>query len=121
VVLVVEDQFLIAMDLQHLLEQHGWRVLGPALAVEEALRLLDGETPDVALLDVNLRGATVIPVAEALRARGACRSCWRAPTTAHSSRPKAWLGCSTSASPPTSSGCSLSWRKPCGLDGSRRP
>ena len=62
-VLVVEDEFLIAMDLEAMLREHGWRVLGPAATVEEALRLLDGggETPDVALLDVNLRGRTVAP------------------------------------------------------------
>jgi two-component system, response regulator PdtaR len=69
-VLVVEDEFLIAMDLEHLLQQHGWRVLGPAATVAEALRLLQGEAPDVALLDINLRGELVTPVAEALRARG---------------------------------------------------
>jgi DNA-binding response OmpR family regulator len=69
-VLLVEDEFLIAMDLEHLLRQHGYRVLGPAATVAAALRLLDGEEPDVALLDVNLRGEMVTPVAEALRARG---------------------------------------------------
>jgi CheY-like chemotaxis protein len=69
-VLVVEDEFLIAMDLEAMLRGHGWRVLGPAATVAEALRLLDGgETPDVALLDVNLRGRTVAPVAEVLRER----------------------------------------------------
>jgi two-component system, response regulator PdtaR len=70
-VLVVEDEFLIALDLELLLRRHGWRVLGPAATVDQALRLLrDGETPDVALLDVNLGGEPVTPVAEALRARG---------------------------------------------------
>ena len=45
-VLVVEDEFLIAMDLELLLQRHGWRVLGPAATVDQALRLLqDGETP----------------------------------------------------------------------------
>ena len=69
--LVVEDEFLIAMDLEVLLERHGWRVLGPAASVAEALRLLDdGSAPDVALLDVNLRGELVAPVAEALGKRG---------------------------------------------------
>ena len=69
-VLIVEDEFLIAMDLEAMLRGHGWRVLGPAATVAEALRLLDGgETPDVALLDVNLRGRTVAPVAEVLRER----------------------------------------------------
>jgi CheY-like chemotaxis protein len=70
-VLVVEDEFLIALDLEALLRKHGWRVLGPAATVAEALRLLeDGKMPDVALLDVNLRGETVVPVAEVLRERG---------------------------------------------------
>jgi DNA-binding response OmpR family regulator len=69
-VLVVEDEFLIAIDLERLLRQHGFRVLGPAATVAAALNLLDGEAPDVALLDVNLRGEMVTPVAEVLRARG---------------------------------------------------
>jgi DNA-binding response OmpR family regulator len=72
VVLLVEDEFLIALDLEWLLERHGWRVLGPAATVAQALRLLeqDEEPPDAALLDVNLRGELVTPVAAALRARG---------------------------------------------------
>ena len=69
-VLVVEDEVLIAMDLERLLERHGYRVLGPAATVAAALRLPDGEMPDVALLDVNLRGEMATPVAEAPRARG---------------------------------------------------
>jgi two-component system, response regulator PdtaR len=69
-VLVVEDEFLIAMDLERTLRRHGYRVLGPAATVAAALRLLDGGAPDVALLDVNLRGEMVTPVAEELRARG---------------------------------------------------
>jgi two-component system, response regulator PdtaR len=40
-VLVVEDEFLIALDLEALLREHGWRVLGPAATVAEALRLLE--------------------------------------------------------------------------------
>jgi CheY-like chemotaxis protein len=71
VVLVVEDEFLIAMDLEAMLKEQGWRVLGPAATVAKALSLLeDGEMPDVALLDVNLRGETVVPVAEVLREHG---------------------------------------------------
>ena len=54
-----------------MLTEHGWRVLGPAATVATALSLLeDGEMPDVALLDVNLKGETVVPVAEVLRERG---------------------------------------------------
>jgi CheY-like chemotaxis protein len=69
-VLVVEDEFLLAMDLELLLEGHGFRVLGPAATVAEALRLLAAATPDAALLDVNLRGEPVTPVVAALRASG---------------------------------------------------
>lgn len=53
-VLIVEDEFLIAIDLKLLLERRGWWVLGPAATVEEALGLLDDELPAVALLDVTL-------------------------------------------------------------------
>ena len=71
-VLVVEDEALIAMDLEARLERRGWQVLGPAATVAWALLLLDGggEMPAVALLDANLRGEMVTPVAERLRALG---------------------------------------------------
>ena len=67
-VMVVEDEALLALDLELTFLRHGWRVLGPALSVAEALDLLKTEKPDVALLDVNLRGELVTPVVEALRA-----------------------------------------------------
>lgn len=66
VVLIVEDEFLIAMDLQTLLERAGWRVLGPAASVKSALRLIEKELPSVAVLDVNLGRELVTPVAEIL-------------------------------------------------------
>ena len=66
-VLVVEDEALIALHLEFILKRHGWRVLGPAASVAQALRLLDeNELPDVAVLDVNLQGEPVVPVASAL-------------------------------------------------------
>lgn len=66
-VLVVEDEFLIAMDVKMILEENGHTVLGPAASVESALNLLKDARPDVALLDLNLRGQLVFPVAERLR------------------------------------------------------
>lgn len=69
-VLIVEDEFLIAIDLQFLLEQHGWRVIGPAASVQTALRLIEDELPSVALLDINLGSELVTPVAEFLKERG---------------------------------------------------
>lgn len=50
-VLVVEDEFLIAMDIQLLLERRGWSVLGIAATVEKALELLAHDLPAVAILD----------------------------------------------------------------------
>ena len=67
-VLIVEDEFLIAMNLQLILESHGWRVIGPVATVQSALRLLDAELPSVALLDINLGRELVTPVAERLKA-----------------------------------------------------
>lgn len=69
-VLIVEDEFLIAMDLKRTLEDAGWRVIGPVGSVRDALRLLEGELPSVALLDVTLGNELVTQVAEALKALG---------------------------------------------------
>ncbi len=68
-VLIVEDEFLIALDLTLVLEKRGWSVLGPVASIEEALRLLEVQTPTIALLDVNLVDGPVTLVAEALKAR----------------------------------------------------
>ncbi len=71
-VLVVEDEAPIAPDLEARLTPHGWRVLGPAAAVAQALRLPEGggPRPDVVLPDANLRGEMATPVAERPRAPG---------------------------------------------------
>lgn len=70
-VLVVEDEYMLAEDLREGLEQQGAEVAGPVSTVAEALELLGQEpAPDFAILDINLQGETVYPVAVALRARG---------------------------------------------------
>ena len=69
-VLVVEDEMLIAMDLESALEEAGADVVGLAATVDRALALIDRESMDAAVLDVNLRGRDVYPVADALKARG---------------------------------------------------
>jgi DNA-binding response OmpR family regulator len=69
-ILVVEDEALIACTIEDHLEHAGVTVIGPATSVAEALMLLDGETTvDAAVLDVNLRGEKVFPIAAALRKR----------------------------------------------------
>jgi PAS domain S-box-containing protein len=68
-ILIVEDAVLLALELEAGLNEAGARVVGTAADVEEAMKLI--EIPfDVAVLDANLNGVSVTPVAEALRARG---------------------------------------------------
>ena len=69
-VLIVEDEFLLAMELETLVERGGCTTVGPASSVCQALALINGEQPDIALLDVNLKGERATPVAAALQARG---------------------------------------------------
>ncbi|SFQ21965.1 response regulator [Tranquillimonas alkanivorans] len=65
-VLVVEDEYLIALEMEALLEELGCEVIGPAPSVKKALALLDLERPGFAILDVNLGNERSTPVAQAL-------------------------------------------------------
>jgi CheY-like chemotaxis protein len=72
-ILIVEDESLVAMLLETILEDMGCIPVGPISNVEEALTFLAGpeiETLNGALLDVNVAGTEVFPVAEVLQARG---------------------------------------------------
>jgi two-component SAPR family response regulator len=69
-ILVVEDEFLLAMELEALLKRHGCLVLGPVPTVARALAILDRQVPEMALLDVNLRGERATTLAVALRDLG---------------------------------------------------
>lgn len=68
-VLVVEDEALVAMELARVLTSAGAHVVGPAGSIEEALDLVNRHTIDRAVLDVNLGGRMVTPVARALSER----------------------------------------------------
>ncbi len=68
-VLVVEDEFIVAYDMQMMLEDQGARVLGPAATLAHAHQLLEKESPTVAVLDVNLGGEFVFPLTDELRAK----------------------------------------------------
>lgn len=68
-VLIVEDAVLLALELETGLSDAGAEVVGPAYELAEAMALLDGHI-DAAVLDANLNGLSVHPVAEALAARG---------------------------------------------------
>jgi CheY-like chemotaxis protein len=69
-VLVVEDEILVFMLIESILEDNGCKVLPAASRVAAALEAARSETIDAALLDVNVAGERVYPVAEVLRERG---------------------------------------------------
>jgi CheY-like chemotaxis protein len=69
-VLVVEDEFLVAMDIQLMLARLGCEVVGPCGDLAAALGAAETRALDLALLDINLRGQPVTPVADVLAARG---------------------------------------------------
>lgn len=69
-VLLVEDDFIVAFDMQTMLEEQGAEVIGPASSVAHARSLLSNAEPNVAVLDVNLNGELVFPLAEDLQRRG---------------------------------------------------
>jgi DNA-binding response OmpR family regulator len=69
-ILLVEDEFLIAIDVQMRLQEAGYPVLNPVGSVEEALAILDEQPVGAAILDMNLRGTTSTPIAERLQADG---------------------------------------------------
>jgi PAS domain S-box-containing protein len=68
-VLVVEDEALVAAMLREQLSALGYSVLGPAASVGAALRLIQEQQPDIAVLDLNLGGELAYPVADLLAAR----------------------------------------------------
>jgi DNA-binding response OmpR family regulator len=62
-VLVVEDEMLIAMLLEDVLQERGCKVIGPVGRVTKAVPLANMEPLDMAILDVNVAGEEVFPVA----------------------------------------------------------
>ncbi len=69
-VFLVEDQMLIAMDVEYMLEGHGITNIETATSSAMALDKLKSLTPDLAILDINLGNDTSIPVAYELLKRG---------------------------------------------------
>jgi DNA-binding LytR/AlgR family response regulator len=69
-ILILEDEFLIALEASEALEQFGATVVGPAHDIDTALELVRSSAIDGALLDINIRGALSLPVAAALEKKG---------------------------------------------------
>jgi DNA-binding response OmpR family regulator len=65
-ILVLEDEFLSAMDLASMIEDLGGTVVGPVGRIGQARRLAEQETIDAAILDVKLDGETSAELAREL-------------------------------------------------------
>jgi PAS domain S-box-containing protein len=73
-ILVVEDDAVIALDLQLQLEDMGYRVIGPADSAAQALALALRHQPDLVLMDINIRGpVNGVQAAEQMRQAGAAQ------------------------------------------------
>ena len=69
-ILVVEDEYLVAMSFRDALESLGSVVVGPVPSVEKAIETIEaGPEIDAAIVDVNLGGVMAYPAADLLLAR----------------------------------------------------
>jgi CheY-like chemotaxis protein len=68
-VVLVEDEVLIRIMVADMLRELGYRVAGEAGRIEEAIGLVQNTEFDLAIIDVNLHGELVFPVAETIKAR----------------------------------------------------
>ncbi|WP_192641355.1 response regulator [Bosea sp. OAE506] len=64
--LVVEDEMMLLMMIESMLEEIGCQSISVAATVKQALLLIETETFDLAMLDLNLNGDRSYPVADAL-------------------------------------------------------
>ncbi len=69
-VLIVEDDGLVLMLLEDMAQELGYNLVGPVSHLEDALRLALSQEVDAAVLDINLSGALVYPLADLLREQG---------------------------------------------------
>ena len=69
-VLVVEDEFIIALDLSETVRDLGFNVEGPFADKENAFVAIDADLPDCAILDVKIADGEVYPLADALADAG---------------------------------------------------
>lgn len=69
-ILIVEDEMLVAVLVEDTLADYGGDIIGVAATLREARRFATSEDFDAAVMDVNLAGESVHPVAEILENRG---------------------------------------------------
>lgn len=65
-ILLIEDDPLLAMDVEMVLKAAGYRVIGPVATSADAIAVLHDESPDMTILDLNLGTEMVFPVFDCL-------------------------------------------------------
>ena len=68
-ILIVEDEILIAMDLEDMVAEMGGTAVASAHNIQTAIKLAESIEADAAILDVDVAGQLVFPVADILQAR----------------------------------------------------
>lgn len=63
-VLIVEDEPILALNMEDMLSDLGYQVIGTATRLEPALAMADHNEFELAILDINLAGTTTFPVAD---------------------------------------------------------
>jgi FixJ family two-component response regulator len=69
-VLIMEDEFIVALDLSDMTQDLGFQVEGPFATLAEGSRAIEDIRPDCAILDVQLADGEVFPLADRLIALG---------------------------------------------------
>jgi DNA-binding NarL/FixJ family response regulator len=69
-VLIVEDEAMISMLIEDMVVDFGCEIVGPAARLDHALTLALQAEIDIGILDINVDGSVVFPVADVLRFRG---------------------------------------------------
>lgn len=69
-ILIVDDEPIIALSLEEMLIDAGFKVAAVAHKIDKAIALIESGGCDAAIIDANLAGVSASPVASALAARG---------------------------------------------------
>ena len=69
-VLITEDEVILAMEIEQTMKRAGCEIVGVASSVEQGLKFLATDVVDFAILDINLGGKEVFPLAAKLRTMG---------------------------------------------------
>ncbi|MGV8985335.1 MAG: response regulator [Cypionkella sp.] len=68
--MIVDDEIIVALDLEYMLADLGHQVVETANRVERGMEIAQSRNIDMAILDINVRGVLSFPIAEILRDRG---------------------------------------------------